>query len=77
MIQLRKLAIQYHERTEQYDRTVCTGPIQRGAILPANAREHALINRNAKAVMAELWPQARNLGFTRDQWWKAIQSMKG
>jgi len=28
--QLRELAREYHERTEAYDRTVCTGPIVRG-----------------------------------------------
>lgn len=42
---LCELAKRYHEVTEAYDRTVCTGPIRDGSILPANPDEMVLINR--------------------------------
>ncbi|WP_339434521.1 hypothetical protein [Pseudomonas orientalis] len=40
-------AEQYVAETEAYDRTVCTGPVIRGAIMPANSHERGLSNRNA------------------------------
>jgi hypothetical protein len=59
------LARAYHERTEAYDRTVCTGPIGRDGIMPATPREFGLINRNAALVKNELALEAQRLGFTR------------
>lgn len=51
---LRELAERYVSETEAYDRTVCTGPIIRGAIMPATTQERAQINRNAKALFDRL-----------------------
>jgi len=65
--QLFDLAEEYHSRTEEYDRTVCTGPIKHGGILPANGKEHALINRNAKAIMEEMVNRAEYIGFNRKE----------
>lgn len=48
------LAVEYYRRTEAYDRTVCTGPIRDGSILPATHHELAQINRHAAAVRREL-----------------------
>ena len=48
------LAIEYYRRTEAYDRTVCTGPIRDGSILPGSHHELAVINRHAAAVRREL-----------------------
>jgi len=48
------LAKEYHDRTEHYDRTVCTGPIVEGCIRPNNGKEHTLINQNAKTIFNEL-----------------------
>jgi hypothetical protein len=59
------LARAYHDRTEAYDRTVCTGPIGRDGIMPATPREFGLINRNAALVKNELTMEAERLGFTR------------
>lgn len=47
---LESLATWYHEETESYDRTVCTGPIIRGSIMPNGCDEYALINKNARKV---------------------------
>ena len=35
---------EYHERTESFDRIVCTGEIRNGEILPANGYELQLMN---------------------------------
>jgi len=68
------LAAEYHERTEAYDRTVCTGPIVRGGIMPATAYERVAINRHAAIVRAELLACALRLGYTNEQFQKAIAS---
>jgi len=52
------LAKEYHDRTEHYDRTVCTGPIVEGSIRPNNGKEHTLINKNAKNIFNELAERA-------------------
>jgi hypothetical protein len=44
----------YYETCEAYDRSVCTGPIFHGGILPATRRERALINQNAQRFDAEV-----------------------
>jgi hypothetical protein len=54
---LYELATEYHERTETYDRTVCTGGFRNGRILPATGHETMLINRNALAIRQELREQ--------------------
>lgn len=69
---LRELAREYHERTEAYDRTICTGPIVRGGIMPATPEQHALINRHAGTVRDELGIEAARLGFSPKQWREAI-----
>jgi hypothetical protein len=69
---LFSLARAYHERTEAYDRTVCTGPIGRDGILPATPREMGLINRNASIVMREILNEGQMLGFTLAELRRAI-----
>lgn len=70
--QLYELAQEYHRQTEAYDRMVCTGRIHEdGGIMPATAREHGLINRNALATRKRLFEE--NPGpFTWEEWCKAI-----
>lgn len=70
---LRELAEEYHRRTEAYDRTICTGPIKRGAIMPANGWEASQINRHAIGVRDALEAGALKLGFTPKQWRDAIR----
>ena len=72
---LRELAHEYHERTEAYDRTVCTGPIVRGGIMPATPEQHSRINIHARTVRDELGVEAARLGFTPKQWREAISNV--
>jgi hypothetical protein len=74
--QLDELAAEYHERCEAYDRTVCTGPIIRGEIMPANWCERELINRNAAALRHALFVCAENVGFTRQQITEAFKNAR-
>lgn len=71
---LRELAREYHERTEAYDRTICTGPIGRGGIMPATIDQQALINRHAGTVRDELGIEAARQGFSPKQWREAISN---
>ena len=71
---LHSLAAEYHQRAEAYDRTVCTGPIKRGEILPATDREMVAINRHALALKKELQERAyREHGISGVLVTKAIQ----
>ena len=58
-------AEQYVAETETYDRSVCTGPIKHGSIMPANAHERGLVNHNAMRAMDRLCTQHPE--FTRQQ----------
>lgn len=51
---LWELARDYHDVTEAFDRIVCTGPMGKDGILPANPREVGIISRNAKMVFHRL-----------------------
>jgi hypothetical protein len=67
-------AHRYHEETEAYDRTVCTGPIGRdGGILPATPEQRWMINRNAIRVFKEIWVEAKRLGVSREELHEAIR----
>lgn len=71
---LYSLAAEYHQRAEAYDRTVCTGPIKRGEILPATDREMVAINRHALSLKKELQERAyREHGISGVLVTKAIQ----
>jgi hypothetical protein len=67
------LAQQYIEECESFDRTVCTGPIKRGAILPMNGRELGLICRNAKEVKKRILRD--NPGVTEPELRQAIKQV--
>ena len=62
-----ELSRQYHEETEAYDRTVCTGPIRSGSILPMSPKELALINRNASIVLRKLRDVAAQHDISQDE----------
>lgn len=47
---LNDLASEYHGECEAFDVSVCSGPMSEDGILPANAQELALVNRNATEV---------------------------
>ncbi|KVN27004.1 hypothetical protein WJ63_14480 [Burkholderia pyrrocinia] len=70
---LDTLADEYHRRCEAYDRTVCTGPIRGGEIVPATARELMIINRHACKLRDELRDRAACMGYLPAEFGKAIQ----
>lgn len=69
---LRELAKEYDRRTEEYDRTVCTGPIKDNAIMPMHPGEYALIQANARRVLAEMIERAAAIGYSRAELFDAI-----
>lgn len=62
--QRREAALRYVHETEAYDRTVCTGPIGRDGIMPANASERALSIRFSSDLLHTLVVENAHL-FTR------------
>lgn len=70
---LDDLAREYYERAEAYDRTVCTGPICDGSILPATGEEFVLINRHAIELHRELARRANQMGHTDQQLRQAMR----
>ena len=67
------LAKRYHELTEAYDRTVCTGQIVDGSIQPLTPTESASINRNAKNVIRDLLQDVGHHEITERELKEAIQ----
>lgn len=73
---LHGFAKEYHDRCEAYDRTVCSGPVGRDGILPANHIEVGQINRNALTVLDDVAKRAEREGFTRDEIQRAISRFR-
>lgn len=69
---LVNLAAEYYRRAEEYDRTVCTGPIGPDGIMPATPAELAAINRHADQLRRELVDRALQAGFTAAQFKEAM-----
>lgn len=74
---LHELATRYHIECETYDRTVCTGPVGKDGIMPANYREMALINKNAHKVRDRLTEEAAREGIGREELARAISKWHG
>ncbi len=70
------LAEEYIRSTEAYDKTVCSGPIVNGSIMPANAKEARMITKNAVRTIGKLSERANILGFSSLDLLKAIQRSK-
>jgi len=68
------LAEEYHRRTEEYDRKVCTGPIVNGSIRPATGDEIASIGIHARYVYQEILRKAVALGITPKEFHRLIVS---
>jgi hypothetical protein len=67
-----ELAQRYHRLTEAYDRTVCTGPIRDGSIMPMGAHEMALVNRIAITVRKQIMVEAAAAGISAADMRRAI-----
>lgn len=61
---LTTLALLYHQRCEEYDKTICTGKDKHGVAVAATGEESTLINRHAREVKTELDEQALRMGYT-------------
>ena len=64
--------MKYHYECESFDRTVCTGRVVRGSILPADARELGLINMHARTVLRLIMREAEDYGICRADMLRAI-----
>ena len=71
-IAARELAEDYHRVTEEFDRSVCTGPIINGAIRPACVNELYTINRFARTAYANRLEKAIAEGVTPKQFQRAV-----
>lgn len=71
-VKKQELTKRYHEETEAFDRTVCTGPVINGSIRPANHYQLVAINRNADMVRAIIVASAESAGISRDEMRQAI-----
>ena len=69
---MRELAAEYHRRCEQYDRTVCSGPIGTEGIMPMDHRELYMVNMNAHKVLSDLEARAEVLGYQKHHLRQAI-----
>ena len=69
---LHELAQRYYTETEAYDRTVCTGPIIDGGIMPVTNYERGLINRNARQVFDRIAQEAARHDISRTELWFAV-----
>jgi len=69
---LHELATRYHTECEAYDRTVCTGPIRHGEIMPASGQELSLVNGNAHRVRRQLLTDCRQDGISAEELYAAI-----
>lgn len=69
---IAELAERYHHETEAYDRTVCSGPILHGLVMPANGREFVLINKNARLALRQVLAEAAQAGIPRLDMQRAI-----
>ena len=67
-----ELAERYHHEAEAYDRTVCTGPVLRGSVMPANHRELALVVGNAGRLRKQIMAEAAMHGISQQDMARAI-----
>ena len=67
-----ELAERYHHEAEAYDRTVCTGPVLHGSVMPADHRELALVNGNAARLRKQIMAEAATHGISPQDMARAI-----
>ena len=67
-----ELAKRYHHEAEAYDRTVCTGPVMRGSVMPADHRELAMVNGNAARLRKQIMAEAATHGISTKDMARAI-----
>ena len=60
-----KLAMQYVDKTEAFDKTICTG-MRDGAAVPQSGREISIISKHAVATYGELLHKALQFGTEKE-----------
>lgn len=55
---LQSLAEEYYTHCEAFDLQVCTGKNKYGEAMPNNYTELSIVNKNARAVLRELYARA-------------------
>jgi hypothetical protein len=74
---LHDLAKEYRRRTNEYDETVCTGPVmQDGLKRPLGGLQQAMVMKNSRAVAEELLSRYPQHGFTRLELNKAVSNVR-
>lgn len=68
------LAMEYHKRTEDYDRAICHDTDARGCAKPSNGYEHAMINKNALSVRQSMLKEVELLGFSDKDFQRVIKA---
>lgn len=71
-----RFAEEYHRITEAYDRRICTGPIGRDGMLPANNDERRAIESHARAVFEEIFAISAACHVSRDELRRAISEYR-
>jgi hypothetical protein len=71
---LHALALRYANETEAFDRSVCTGPLLNGEIMPVTGEQRQKSTQHARKMDLELWREARALGFSYQQWRTAVRN---
>lgn len=71
---LYNLAVEYHNVTEKFDRSICTGEPRHGDAFPSNDWERGQINKNAKSQYIRLSGEAFKLGFSNKEWKQAVSN---
>lgn len=72
-LKVYEAAKKYIRETEQYDRTVCTGPIIKNSIQPATFKELVLINKNARKLLERI---SQEYSLNQDELFRAISKIE-
>lgn len=73
---IETIVAEYKRRTEEFDKTVCTGPVIDGIVWPKNSKEKQTCLDHAKEVFESLIPIAGIIGVSRKGLEKAIDGKK-
>lgn len=67
-----ELAETYHEKTEAFDRIICSGSVKNGSVWPANVYEFRMVNKNANNVHRSILEEASKYDITAEEMQNAI-----
>ena len=73
---LFEIATSYHEKCETYDMLVCHGTMLLGEIMPANAFENSLIQKNSREQLNLAFEKGKRHGISTHKVQQAIFSWR-